>query len=577
MASAFLAAPDSGADPNATVPRRYLQARQLLDGQGATGLVEMSAFAPAGNARRARQHFEGRLTLQGQAGSAGFREYTDDYGVIDASDSAHKHLPDFAFDFIQFDEALVPVRRGAIPGEHPYWEFILGIGRVWQEPGDGDYSRAALPFSLQEVNANCTHNGVLSFLYKTDGGVSRVAYQISSETCAYFKFDMWGTQKASYVPRAMADRKALARSYRHELASRLPRKPIADLARDYPGVDPASFGHPGDISPAHMTTWGVVVDGVHYVGGCPTRAGAYPFCEELHLPSYSLAKSVFAGLALMRLEKLYPGTRGKIVADYVPECVASGNWSDVTFENLLDMTSGNYLSPADYADETAAHSDEHFFFKQQHREKIDYACNYFPRNALPGQRFVYHTSDTYILGTAMNALLKRVGGENTDILTDLVVPDIWRTLALGPAIEASRRTLDSVAQPFTGFGLTLQPDDVARFARFFDPTDPRAEQLLDRGLYRAALQRDERDRGLVASADGSSRYNNGFWALRVDDLPGCGDARFIPFMSGFGGISVVLMPNGVTYYYFSDNNDFSFRRAIGEAAKIRGYCKPPRQ
>lgn len=577
LVPAFLASPDSAADPNATVPRRYLQARQLLDGQVAVGLVDISAFAPVGNARRARQHFEGRLTLRGQAGSAGFREYADDYGVTDANDSAHKHLPEFALDFIQFDEALVPVRRGAIPGEHPYWEFILGTGRVWQEPGDGDYSRAALPFSLQEVNANCTHNGVLSFLYKSDGSVSRVAYQISSETCAYYKFDMWGTLDASYMPRAMADREVLVRSYRRELASRLPRRPIADLARDYPGVDPASFGHPEDVSPAHMTTWGVVVGGVHYVGGCPTRAGAYPFCEELHLPSYSLAKSVFAGLALMRLEKLYPGTRDKIIADYVPECVASGNWSDVTFENLLDMASGNYLSPADNVDESGPHSDERFFLKRQHSEKINYACNVFPRNAKPGERWVYHTSDTYILGTAMNAFIKRARGGHADILTDLVVPDIWRAIALSPTIEVSRRTLDSVAQPFTGFGLTLLPDDVARLARFLEPASPLADRLLDRNLYRAALQLDETDRGLVASENGSLRYNNGFWAVRVDDLPGCADAKFIPFMSGFGGISVVLMPNGVTYYYFSDNHDFSFRRATLEAAKIRGYCKSPRQ
>jgi hypothetical protein len=52
---------------------------------------------------------------------------------------------------------------------------------------------------------------------------------------------------------------------------------------------------------------GFVIDGVHYSGGCPTRHGAYPFCENLDLPSYSLAKSMVAGIALMRLERLYPG------------------------------------------------------------------------------------------------------------------------------------------------------------------------------------------------------------------------------------------------------------------------------
>jgi hypothetical protein len=49
-------------------------------------------------------------------------------------------------------------------------------------------------------------------------------------------------------------------------------------------------------------------------------------------------------------------------------------------------------------------------------------------------------------------------------------------------------------------------------------------------------------------------------------------------MSGYGGISVVLMPNDVGYYYFSDGEDFRFLRAVREAAKIRPYCTPgPRE
>jgi hypothetical protein len=387
---------------------------------------------------------------------------------------------------------------------------------------------------------------------------------------------MWGLLPAAYAPHAVADGEALARAYRRELASRVPRRPIGELARDYPGVDPASFGSPEEVRPTDMTTWGVIVDGVDYTGGCPTRAGEYPFCEVLALPSYSLAKSVFAALALMRLERMFPGAADSKVADYVPECVASGNWSDVSFENLLDMATGNYRSGVDRADENAATTDERFFSPLTHREKIDYACNFFLRQASPGTRWVYHTSDTYLLGTAMTAFLRRKRGEGADLLDDLVIPDIWRAIGLGPAVEVSRRTRDAVRQPFTGFGLTLEPDDLARFAGFFQPGNPLPEELLDREMYRAALQRDPADRGLPAAADGSLWYHHGFWAYRVSDLPGCTEARLVPFMSGFGGISVVLLPNGVTYYYFSDGYDFRFRRAVFEAARIRGYCQPTR-
>lgn len=561
--------------PSSTVkPRQQLTAAQLRQGFAYAEPVSLEAYGPAPGAGRATHRFEGRLTLQGMAGAGGSRVYTDRYAVAVAADSPVRHLPDFSFELVQVDAALVPVRRGAVAGDHPYWEWILEPGRVWQEAGDGGWSRAALPFSLEEVNENCVHNGVLTFLFRPGGAMSRVAYQVSSETCAYFKVDLWGVVDARLAPGKVADRDAVARAYRQEVAARLPRKAIETLAVDYPGVNPANFGHPADVTPADMTTWGVVVDGVHYTGGCPTRAGPYPFCEVLDLPSYSVAKSIFASAALMRLERLDPGARSLRVTDYVPECAANGRWSGVTFEHLSDMASGLYDSPVPFADESAARTVERFFLPVSHRDKIDYACNSSPRQEEPGRRSVYRTVDTYILGTALNARLRRTRGAGSDIFDDVVVHDLWRPLQLSPVTKVSRRTRDEVAQPFAGFGLVLQADDVAKLGQFFSPLNDAADAVLDRGMRRAALQLEPADRGLPAGTADSMRYNNGFWALPVADLPGCAQEQFIPYLSGFGGVSIVLLPNGVTYYYFSDNDEYRFRRAIDEAAAIRRYCQP---
>ncbi len=49
-------------------------------------------------------------------------------------------------------------------GNHP--RAGVGCGDVAE---DGGYSRASLPFTLEERNANCMHNGVLTFLFKSDG------------------------------------------------------------------------------------------------------------------------------------------------------------------------------------------------------------------------------------------------------------------------------------------------------------------------------------------------------------------------------------------------------------------------
>ena len=147
----------------------------------------------------------------------------------------------------------------------------------------------------------CTTACLLSCIGATAS--SRVAYQVSSETCAYFKADLWGcSTQRMYRAADRGSRRRHRGVPSREVAGRLPRRPIARLASDFPGVDPQSSAIRTKCGRGHMTTWGVVVDGVHYAGGCPTRAGPYPFCEMLDLPSYSLAKSVFAGAALMRLE-----------------------------------------------------------------------------------------------------------------------------------------------------------------------------------------------------------------------------------------------------------------------------------
>ena len=76
--------------------------------------------------------------------------------------------------------------------------------------------------------------------------------------------------------------------------------------------------------------YGLVVGGVNYLSACDTRSGAYPYCDVIDLPSYSLAKSVFAAAALMRLELLQPGASAQRISAHVPEC-ATPAWNGVTF------------------------------------------------------------------------------------------------------------------------------------------------------------------------------------------------------------------------------------------------------
>ena len=47
----------------------------------------------------------------------------------------------------------------------------------------------------------------------------------------------------------------------------------------------------------------------------------------------------------------------------------------------------------------------------------------------------------------------------------------------------------------------------------------------------------------------------------------------IAHMTGYGGNSVLLLPDGVTSYVFTDNNQFCWYNAVNEIDKIAPFCR----
>lgn len=560
----------AGADEPA--PQRLLTYETLTQALTIATPLDLAEFAAPAGALPPAHSFAGRLSFRARPGRTHSTLLHDRDQVAGGSGRTILGLPPFDFEFIQSGDAVIPLRRGAQPGKHRYWEYVLEPGRAWQEPGDRDLTRAAIPFALQQRNANCLHYGVLSFLFGSSGAISQVVFQVSGETCLYLKFDLWGIADARYTPGTPPEAAAAASAWADEVRSRLPLRPIEKLGDDYPGADPGAFGSSADVTPEDMTAYGFVIDGVHYAGGCRARHGLYPFCDVLDLPSYSIAKSIFAGLALMRLEQRFPGVVSEEITDYVPECARAGGWDDVTFQHALDMATGHYRSPAVFGDEYADYGLE-LHLVETHARKIRHACNAFPRREAPGSRWVYQTADTYILGTALNSFVKQRLGREQDLYDDVVVQDLWQPLGLSPVTHFTRRTNDAIAQPFTGWGLVLHRDDIARIALWVATgrgvIDER--QVLEPRMLEAALQRLPEDRGLV-SIDARFRYQHGFHARDIAAELGCAEPVWVPYMTGYGGNVVVLLPNGTVYYHFSDGDSFRWRRAAIESDRIRSYC-----
>lgn len=546
---------------NAT--RATLIYADLMGGFAYTAPLDESTLTRPAQAADPAHIFEGRLELHNE----------DLIGQMTVLRGNHNqepevsHLPKFDFEFVQNKGYLIPVQRGLIITDHPYWNYFIEPGRVWSETGDQGYSRASFPFALVWKGSNATLNGTMSFVFN-DAGTSKVWYQITQETTVSFSADLWGLLEGRYHPGTVEDAAKIKTAFTQELADRFPTKPIEQLEEDYPGVDASAFGR--GIPSSNLTWYGFVANGVNYVSGCQTRYGIYPYCEYLRAPSYSTVKSAFVSVALMRLAQKYqPNIPNQLIKDYVPEATDSpGDWRTVTFNHVLDMATGNYQSADIMVDEEQWDNP---FWNEDYYDPIIAAAFDWPHGADPGTQWVYRTSDTFILTRALQNYLEILEGANSDIF-NFVVDEVYRPLKMGSGVFTILRTRDDnwQGQPYGGVGMWWIPDDLAKISNFLNADQGviAGEQILFPNILAAALQRDPNDRGVDRGRYG--KYNNSFWA---DSYKSGYDCEFwVPQMLGYSGIVVVLMPNGTNYYYASDGRDFTWDAAVRESNKILPHC-----
>jgi hypothetical protein len=542
-----------------------------LHGCGADSApMSYAEFARPVDAQAATHTFAGRLVYTGSS-DVNVRVGVDMLDLMNHPLPGVRELPPFDMAFIQDDERLLPVEAGPVANDHDWWEWVFAPGYVWNEAGNSKLSQAAIPFALKEKNEDCLHNGVMRFAFKDSGKISVVHFQIAAQTCSYLQFEMWGVFDAAYVQEEIPGRDAVIAAFRQEHSTRLEAQPIDALTERFSEANPTVFGPPSGTAVGADTLYGYIIDGTHYQGGCQTAHGDYPFCDEMALPSYSTAKSLVGGLALMRAEFLQSGAAGSYIADYVPECGAS--WDDVTIEHALDMTTGHYDSDEVMADENALFGGP-FFLGLTHADKIRESCTLYPRREAPGTTWVYQTPAIYLAGAAISRWLKEREGPAADMYQDLIVTPLWNPLSLGRSIHNTRRTLDDEAQPFSGYGLTFYRNDVAKIAQFLGADDGRidGEDVLDRAYFDAVKGRITEDMGLVADYE-TMRYNNGFRIRDVSAAIGCDDPVWITNLSGHGGINIILMPNDTAFYRFGDDGVHRYIEAVIESHRIRPMCR----
>jgi CubicO group peptidase (beta-lactamase class C family) len=547
------------------VNRSVLTYDQLMGGFEFDSPVNEAALAIPEEAAPPNHVFEGRLELSGEKANGDMQVLRGELGPESG------HLPEFDFEFVQSGTYFIPKQRGLIIADHPSWNYILEPGRVWQENGDNGYSRASFPFALVWKGSNAAFDGTMTFLFDEEGA-SKVWYQITQEITSYTRANFWGLLESTYHPERVQDADRIRTDFAQELADRFPTRPIEQLAEDYPGVDISAFGR--GISPEHMTWYGFVIDGVNYVGGCYTRFGQYAYCESMRATSYSTAKSAFVSVALMRLAQKYgPEVAEILIKDYVPEYEQSpGDWARITFNNTIDMATGNYESAGYMVDEDGAKMGQ-FFEAQPYAARIAAAFDW-PNSARPGEHWVYRTCDTFILTRALHNYLQSREGAGADIF-EFVVAEVYKPLGIGPGAFSTMRTADNgwQGQAEGGYGLWWTQDDIAKIATLLNNAGGKIDgvQVLQPDLLKDALQQDPGDRGV--KIDARRMYNNAFWSQKYGKANGFDCEVWVPQMLGVSGNAVILMPNGTTYYYFSDNMEFTWESALSESNKISPFCK----
>jgi hypothetical protein len=562
---------------------------------------DTAGFAMPPNAAEPTEVFEGALTLRDLAKSGSFALHADVFSSVPRGESAWRHLPAFSYQFVQSGTNLIPVVQGLTMTGSPAWNYIIGPGRVWREAADEGYMRASLPFALVQRNQNCVHNGALTFLFSNTRSprMSNVYYQVTQETCYPMKFDLWGVAPGAYTPGPVPGAAALRKQHAAELANRMPTRPLDALRRDFPSTtfDPAVFLR-GFKDPKQVTTYGLVFNGVNYVSGCPTRFGEYAFCNEMRLPSYSIAKSAFAGVASMRLGQLYgPDVFNYLIKDFVPEHAMGGRWDATTFKHALDMATGNYDSDAYEADENSR-TMERFIVGESYSEKISAAFAFRQNYAAPGTRWVYQSSATFLVTQAMNSVLEQRRGKGADIF-DLVRDEVYVPLRVSAGGLTTIRTGNSATGAPTGYyGLFFSKDDIAKIGGFLnngtgaiDGTPVLDATRLKEALFRTPNAADagvpvagtSRTSALGAPQLGTSkprspntrRYALGFWGrhMTAAEFPRYSCDFWISLMSGYGGNIVLLLPNGVVSYVFSDGMEFPWVEYAHEISRLAPVCR----
>ena len=476
--------------------------------------------------------------------------------------------------FISHGDYLVPVDAGIIKGtdEASAWDLIVSPGRVWSEPSDDGFSRGSFPFVLAYRSWGEAHNGLATFVFDGET-ISGVQFQIVQETAPDSAFSAFGKLDVDYLPHPIDSEQAVIADFDYDRETRLPVKPFAELENGLSLNALLTFGAPTNLP---FSAGGIIIDGVMYLQSCKTLYGDFPYCEEMRHSVFSVTKSLGGLVGMLYLAETYGDQVFDLkIKDYVDVTADHEGWEDVTFADALNMATGI----GDHApDRNSAEIDANdydgdlwtsFAYADSASEKLHAAFSVPTYNWGPGEVFRYSGIDTYVLSAAMDSFVKSHEGPDANIW-DSVTRDVLRPIGVMTLPMTHTLELDGArGVPLMLSGAYPNVQDVAKMTQLLH-NDGRfgGQQLLSKAKLDEALYRTN-VRGLYVNGPWGGTYHMSLWN---DVVLHSGCVFDVSSMLGYGGNLVVLLPNDVTIFRFTDISVNSHRNLIRAASEIRSLC-----
>lgn len=532
-----------------------IEAAELRAEHWSGGVIDNSAFTPGERAAPPTEPFFGTLKLAETPMLSKPAKLASE-PVLGRDPQL---FPGVSLSFFTEGTDLVPftqdvIRSASADKGKSFWDIIVQPGRVWSEPGDGGWSRAAFPFALVNSIEGETHNGLALFLYKGTQ-VSHLRFQIVQQTSPFYIKDLFvasGLVPATMAPAANGHLNEMRQAYAAQRADQIPVADWKALAASV-GADKLA-GFDGAMKEDPIVLSGLDYRGTFYLRECPSAGGALPWCDRARFGVWSATKALANEAALLRLaQKFGPQVFDLKIRDYVPEAAGFAGWRDVRFENAIDMATGvgngsTNITPNDTNDGYLDPSYKRWYEARSVHEKVMALLEDSPAYPWgPGKVTRYRDQDMFVLGVAMDHYLKSKEGPSADLWT-MLRKEVFEPIGIHEA--PTNRTIESdgaSGQPMMAYGYYPTIGDMVKMARLYQNGGKWGDREILYGPRIKELLPGREPKGLRTGeflSGNEVTYRNAFWIETYTGLGGC--RIYYPRMVGWGGNLVALLPGGLT-------------------------------